>query len=208
LETRRDDDGLLRPPAWRSPTDEILRSIIRHWHLVALIAAAGAILAALVSTTRPKLYRAESVSAVGLLPAAMTTSETLHGVDTLDRRVVIASIAELASTGPIRDQVHAAGDDVIDAVVLPSTSLFRVTVAGRDPTHLAQVANAIPKALDVQARSLYAVYNVVPVAPAVKPVKPYAPRVERAAFAGLVAGILAGFAAAYLLDRRRLHAAT
>jgi len=202
-----DDDALLRPAVPRSPTDEILRSIVRHWQLVALIAAAGAILAALVTTTRPKLYRAEAVCAVGLLPSAMTMSETLHGVDTLDRRVVIASVAALASTPPIRRQTGAADDDVVDAVVLPSTSLFRVTVAGRDPDRLARVANAMPKALDAQARALYSVYDVVPVSPAVKPAKPYGPRIERAAFAGLVAGLLAGFAAAYLLDRRRLRAA-
>jgi uncharacterized protein involved in exopolysaccharide biosynthesis len=202
-ESRRRGDSLLHPVSTPSPADQIIGSIARHWPIIVSLAVAAAVLATLVSMTQPKRYRAEAVGAVGLTPAVLSTSETLHGVDTLDRRVVVASLAALASTPAVAQQAHAASDDVIDAIVLPSTSLFRVTVQGRDAAHVAAVANAIPAALNAQARSIYAVYSVMMVSPATRPTKPSAPRTERAAFAGLLVGALAGVVVAYLLDRRR-----
>lgn len=193
------------PPAAqvrRNPADEILGALVRHWLIAALVAAAVVVLATLVASVQPKRYRAESISAVGLVPAAMSTSETLHGVETLDRRLVIASIAALAETPAIRQQSGAAGDDAISASVLPSTSLFRIAVEGRDPRHVANVANTIPRALAAQARSMYLIYDVSTLSPAVPPQKASSPRLERAAAAGLLFGILCGVAAAYLVDRR------
>jgi uncharacterized protein involved in exopolysaccharide biosynthesis len=196
-------DASPSPPSQpRTAADDVLRALVRHWLLALLVAAGITILATLAASVQPKRYTAEAVGAVVLLPAAMSTSETLHGVDTLDRRVVIASIAALAETPAIRQQVHAASDDAVSSIVLPSTSLFRVSVEGRDPRRVVAIANAIPHALSPQARAMYAIYDVTTVSPATVPEKPSRPRMERAAFAGLLLGVFCGVVAAYLADRR------
>lgn len=175
---------------------------MRRWKVVALVAAAVTLLAWLAAAVQPKRYRAVAIGAVAPRVAEMTKSETLHGVDTLERRVVVATVAALASTPLTIRQLGAGTGYDVRAVVVPTTNLFRVTVEGEDPKRVAAIANAVPSAISEQAHRMYQLYTVILISPAVVPDAAEFPRVERAVVAGLILGLLAGVGAAWLLDRR------
>lgn len=176
---------------------------MRHWRIVALITAAITLLAGLAAGTQPKRYRASSLATINPLTEQMTPSDVIRGIDTLDRRVVVASVAALASAPQIVNASGAGKDYEVSAAVLPNTSLFRVDVEGADPAAAAAIANKIPLLLAAQTRSIYKMYGVMVVSPATASDKAVLPRVGRAVAAGLVLGVLLGIAAAWVLDRRR-----
>jgi capsular polysaccharide biosynthesis protein len=198
-------------PVVRGAADEVGRSIARHWLLVALTTVGVALLAWLFAATQSKRYQSQSIASVSPIVSQLSDSEVLHGIDALERRVVVATVAALASSDSTRHRTIRAlrGDYAIDATVLPSTNLIRISVEGPDPKQVAAIANRIPTLLDEQTRAMYRVYTVGPVSAGVVPEVPFLPRVERAVLLGVVLGALLGVAIAYLMDRRRsLHSAT
>jgi uncharacterized protein involved in exopolysaccharide biosynthesis len=176
---------------------------MRHWRIVALIAAATTLLAWLAAGVQPKRYRASSLATINPITDQLTPSDLIRGIDTLDRRVVVASIAALASAPEVVKAAGATSGYEVMAVVLPNTSLFRVDVEGADPRTAAAIANKVPALLGVQARAIYKLYGVMLVSPATASDKAVFPRVGRAVAAGLVLGLLLGIAVAWVLDRAR-----
>lgn len=184
----------------------VVRSIAHHWKLVALIAVAATLLAWLIAAMEPKRYRSEVLVSVSPIVNQLSDSDLLHGIDALERRVVVATVAALASSDSTRRRtIFALRDDDygIDATVLPSTNLIRITVEGPDPMQVAAIANRIPSLLDEQIRVMYHVYTIATISDGVVPRAPFLPRIERAVMAGLVFGILLGVGIAYLIERRR-----
>lgn len=176
---------------------------MRHWRIVALIAAATTLLAWLAVGLQPKRYRASALATINPLTEQLSPSDVIRGIDTLDRRVVVASIAALASAPQVVNAAGAGSGYEVNAVVLPNTSLFRVDVEGADPRTAAAIANKVPLLLGNQARAIYKLYGVMLVSPATASGKAVLPRAGRAVAAGLVLGLLLGVAVAWLLDRGR-----
>ena len=189
------------PPT--NPADDVMRSAMRHWRIVALIAAAITLLAWLAAGVQPKRYRASSLATINPITEQLSPSDVIRGIDTLDRRVVVASIAAMASAPNIVSASGAASGYEINAVVLPNTSLFRVEVEGSDAQTAAAIANKVPALLGVQSRTIYKMYGVMLVSPATASNDAVLPRVGRAVAAGLVLGVILGIAVAWLLDRMR-----
>jgi protein tyrosine kinase modulator len=187
------------------PTSEILPSMARHWRLIALITAAVALLAWIAAAAQPKRFQAEAIASVSPIAMQLSDSETLHGIDALERRVVVATVAALASSDITQNRtIRTLGSGYeIDATVIPSTNLIRINVQGPDPKQVAAIANRVPPLLDAQTRAMYRVYTVAPISAAAVPAAPFLPRVGRAVLAGLALGALLGSGIAYLLDRRR-----
>lgn len=176
---------------------------MRHWRIVALITAAITLLAWLAAGVQPKRYRASSLATIHPLTEQLTPSDVIRGIDTLDRRVVVASIAALASAPQIVNAAGASRGYEVNAVVLPNTSLFRIEVEGNDARAAAAIANKIPELLAVQSRAIYKMYGVMLVSPATPVSEAVLPRVGRAVAAGLLLGLLLGIAAAWILDRSK-----
>lgn len=189
----------------RGAADDVVRSGARHWGLVAHTAVTVTLLAWLIATTQPKRYQSEATVSVSPIVNQLSDSELLHGIDALERRVVVATVAALASSDSTRHRTIRAlrGDYGIDATVLPNTNLIRIRVEGPDPEQVAAIANRIPPLLDEQTRAMYRVYTIATISAGVVPRAPFLPRVERAVMAGLVLGVLLGVAVAYLIERRR-----
>ena len=187
------------------PTNDILSSMARHWVLIVLVTLAAALLASIIAAAQPKRFQAESVASVSPIATQLSDSETLHGIDALERRVVVATVAALASSDITQGRTIRTlrGGYEIDATVIPSTNLIRINVQGPDPKQVAALANRVPPLLDAQTRAMYRVYTVAPVSAAAVPAAPFLPRVDRAVLAGLAIGALLGAGIAYLLDRRR-----
>lgn len=185
-----------------APVDTLTRSILRHWKVAALIAAAVTLLAWLAAAVQPKRYRAVSIGAVAPISAQLSNSDVMRGVDTLERRVVVASLAALAGAPVTQRQTRATDDYRITAAVMPNTNLFRIEVEGPDPKRASAIANQVPAILSMHARSMFRLYSVNLVSDATPPSKPALPRVGRAVAAGFILGVLLGVAAAWILDRR------
>ena len=207
-----DNDIVVEPRAggaYSLPTgEEVVRAIIRHWPIVLIAALAAMLLGWLFSAVQPKRYRATAIGAVAPAVEKLETTDLLRGVDALERRVIVSTLAALASTPvvttpTIPPSLHGY---TINASVVPNTNLFNVNVEGADPRQVAAIANRVPAALSVPATSMYKLYRVTLVSPASAPSAPYLPRTGRAAIAGLLLGSVVGVAFAWLLDRRRTYA--
>ncbi len=196
------------PPAYAPPSggnlaDDVVRAVIRHWHIVALTAAAVTLLAWLFAAVQPKRYRVTSIGAVAPMVEGMTSTDVIRGVDSLERRVIISTVAALASAPAIRKQALGELHGYrIDSSVVPNTNLFNITVEGENPKQVAAIANRIPSLLAPQAEAMYKLFRVSLISPASTPSEPVLPRTSRAAIAGLMLGVLAGVALAWLLDQR------
>jgi uncharacterized protein involved in exopolysaccharide biosynthesis len=189
------------PPPARNLADDVFAAVRRQWRLVLAIAVAATLLAWLAAAVQPKRYRANAMGAVTPV-TELTPSEMIRGVDTLERRVVVSSVAALASAPATLNAVHA-GSYEITAIVLPNTNLFTIEVEGTNARQAAAIANRVAPVLSAQSRAMFRVYGVTMISAAPVPTAAVLPRVGRAAATGLFFGILAGIAAAYFRDQRR-----
>ncbi len=184
-------------------TIDVGSTVRRRWPLVLVVTLAIAALTGLLAARQPKRYRASAVAAITPIGQNLSASDVLRGVDSLDRRVVVASLAALASAPVTQRLVQTNGDETIVASVLPNTNLFRVEVESRDAARAAQIANRVPAVLNHLSLRMYRMYGVTLISEAAKPAAPAVPRIGRAVVTGLVLGLMAGLAAAWLFDRRR-----
>jgi capsular polysaccharide biosynthesis protein len=168
--------------------------------IVVIAAVACALLAWILSAMQPARYRASAIAAVAPVSDSLSAGDVLRGVEVLERRTVVATVAALAET-PAAGEAPDGFD--ISASVLPNTNLFRVNVEGPDAAQVAQLANNVVPRLSAQTRSMFRYYAVTPVSPATAPTSAFFPRTGRAVASGLLAGLLIGAAIAWLLDRRQ-----
>lgn len=187
----------------REPGDDLATAILRHWRLVAVFTVVATSAAWLAAAAQPKRYRAVSIGAVSPVAADLSNSDVMRSVDTLERRVIVASLAALAAAPVTHRQARATSDYRITAAVMPNTNLFRIEVEGPEGQRAAAIANQVPGILSVQARTMYRLYGVRLLSEAGVPRQPSLPRMGRAIAAGLLAGVLLGTIVAWLLDRRR-----
>jgi hypothetical protein len=160
------------------------------------------LLAWLFAATQPKRYRATAIAAVTPLTAELTDTDVLRGIEGLDRRVVVATVAALAMTPETLRETGKPGYSVRSAV-LPNTNLFRIEVDGRGATEAAEIANQIPALLAAQTRAMYRLYGVALISEATPPQKAFSPRTGRTVMAGILLGLVAGIAIAFIVDHRR-----
>lgn len=189
------------PAASRAPFDPA-EGIVQRWWLPLAAAVLGLIVGLIAVSTRADRYRASSVAAVTPSSAVQST-DLLRSVDSLERRTVVATAAELVSTSPTRRQAGlTAADEAgysMEARVIPNTSLVRVTVEGSDPARVAAIANQTPRVLSGQLRQLFRVYDVQTVAQADQSATLVSAGAWRSAATGGVAGLLLGALAAITL---------
>lgn len=199
------EDGFSLPTG-----EQVVRAVIRHWPIVVIAALAAMLLGWLFSAVQPKRYRATAIGAVSPAVDKLETTDVLRGVDALERRVVVSTVAAMASMPVVTGKVIPSSlhGYSVNASVVPMTNLFNVNVEGGDPKQVAAIANRVPDALAAPAISMYKLYRVTLVSPATVPRAPFLPRTGRAAIAGLLLGCVAGVAFAWLLDRRRARART
>ncbi|HEX2835411.1 MAG TPA: hypothetical protein VHW00_20535 [Thermoanaerobaculia bacterium] len=193
-------------PAPHPPAERILERLGAHWRVIVVVAASATLISWLFAVLQPKRYQAFAVAAVTPVIEGLAPTDVMRGVDTLERRTLVATVAALATTPLTRRQAlgpHEHGF-IIDAVVLPNTNLVRINVEGENAAETAAVANRVADVLGPQTRAMYKFYRVTTVSAATPPLKPVFPRVGRIAAAGLLIGVLLGAVIAYTLDSRRL----
>lgn len=168
-----------------------------RWKPIVMTVATVVVLAAILAAVLPKRYRATAVGVVAPLTNTLTPSEAFHGVEALDRRSVVATVAALPSTAWTQHR-----DYDISAAVLPNTNLVRIDVDASSAEVAASVANATLNELGVQTTSMFKYYGVTPVTRALPPSAASSPHRARILGAGAIIGLLLAAALAYVLDAR------
>ena len=176
----------------------------RHWKLLAAAAAAGLIMAWLFSALQPDRYRATLLAAVAPHGDTMTTTDVLRGLEVLEQRTVVATVAALATT-PAATQPAVQSDSgyTIHASVLPNTNLVRIEVEGADASRAAAIANRLPPVLSQHTRAMFKFYSVTPVSSASQPAEPLSSGSVRTILAGLLVGLVIGAAIAIAIEKSR-----
>lgn len=195
------------PPPAPQPQSALSRALVRDWKRIALITLAAMLFAWILSSMQPPRYRARALAAVAPLQEGLQANDYLRGLEVLERRTVVTTVAALATSATTRAQVAAGADYEIDATVVPNTNLFSVDVEGSDPRIVAAAANRIAQLMSVQTRAMYKYYGVTTIAPAVAPAAPIPARPVPALAAGLVVGLMLGLLAAAASYWRRGQAA-
>jgi capsular polysaccharide biosynthesis protein len=176
----------------------------RRWKLLTAAAVTGMIVAWLLSALQPDRYRATLLAAVAPHGETMNTTDVLRGLEVLEQRTVVATVAALATT-PAATEAAIQSDRgyTIDASVLPNTNLVRIEVEGADAGRAAAIANRIPPVLSRHARSMFKFYSVTPVSAALPPTEPISSGSVRTILAGLLIGLVIGAAIAIAIEKFR-----
>ena len=162
-----------------------------------------------VTSRQTPIYR--GAATVAVVPGATVAdgADVLRSLETLERRTIIATLAQIPPTQRIQStaardvalQPDSLGYFASRAFVIPNTNLIRIEVEGPDPERAAALANALASVTTAEARSMYRVFELTPLAAAVRPTVPVAPSLRRATVLAAVLGLFLGVAATYLFAR-------
>lgn len=194
------------PPA----APDAYAAVARHWKPVLGAAVIGMIVVWLLTALQPDRYRATLLAAVAPLSETLNSTDVLRGVEVLEQRTVVATVAALAAT-PATMQPALQSENVdysVDASVLPNTNLVRIDVEGADAARATAIANRLPAVLDQHTRNMFKLYGVKPVSSAIQPTEPISSGSGRAIPAGLLIGFLIGAAIAIVIEKSRRSPAT
>jgi capsular polysaccharide biosynthesis protein len=177
--------------------------------MVPLVLALSVGTAVVATSRQTPTYRTSATLAVVPNATIRDGPELLRSIETLDRRTVIATFAQIPSTERIRVtaardvalQADSLGYYLSQAFVIPNTNLIRIEVAGPDPARAAAFANALATTTTSEAKAMYRVFDMTPLAVAVRPTVPVAPNPRRAIALAAILGAFLGIAATYLLVR-------
>lgn len=201
LAIARDAARREREPAPVRGDDTLLHAIRHQWPLILAVTFLAALAAWIFAAMQPNRYRSTVIAAVTPLVSSMPKNDQIRGIEALDGRTIIATVAALASTPVTLAQASADGYR-ITAVAMPNTHLLRVNVEGKDPRQAEAIANRVPQLLANQTRTLFKYYEVLTVSPAGAGELVF-PRVDRAIAAGIAAGLVAGILIAWARERFR-----
>jgi capsular polysaccharide biosynthesis protein len=191
-----------------------LRMIQRSWWIVALTAL-SAVLAALISAfmTTP-IYSSSSRYIVSPNPNILggdVDYNLIYSLDTLDKRTIITTYAEVLNSPRIYAEVAQAlglnDYDLVDyaysATVFPETNIIEFTVQGPDPELAALLTARIGERAVDYVEGLYPIYEMGLLDPATVPTTPISPQPIRDAGVALVLGLALGVGLALVSELLR-----
>lgn len=184
----------------------------RGWWLI-LLAALVAVSASLgLSYLATPQYQA--TASFIITPSATLTvgRDVVNSLDTLDRRSIVATFAEVMNSRRIvTDAAASVGvnetmleDYEILAVVLPESSVLELDISGPDPKLAADLANAIGAQAITFSRGFNQVYDLNFLDTAVVPEDPFSPQPLRDAGLALLLGAAAGALLVILSEQIRI----
>lgn len=178
----------------------ISRTLLRRWWVVLLPLAASLLFTGLWLARQTPLYEAAATLAVVPASSVRHTADILRGLETLERRSVVATIARIPGS-PESRRLAAERLGVEEAElrpyrvrgsVLPYTNAVRVEVTGPDAGRAIDMADALAVATRHQGRSLYRVFSLRPLEEAQASSRPVWPDRRRAWLVAVVVGLAVG----------------
>lgn len=182
----------------------VFAGLSRGWWIVLLAALVGVGSAWFFTRQESPRYLASATLVATLSSNIDDTGDLLRGVETLERRSVIATFAKIPGRVETKEAAaHDMGvepDDLraywIGGAVIPYTNLVRVDVRGPDPERTARLANEAAEITRQEARSLYRVFTLRHLERADPPRRPESPEPTRNLLVGGILGLFAGLALA------------
>ncbi|MDX1632760.1 MAG: hypothetical protein R3234_12900 [Thermoanaerobaculia bacterium] len=185
----------------------------RGWWLLLLALAGAVAVAAWATNQETPQFAAEALLIVVPDRDLEDPSDILRTLDTLDRRTVLATMAEIPGRAETKS---AAGRELgwdtsdlrrywIGGSVVPQTNLLRIEVRGPEAEPVARLATATARATGREADRLYPVYSFRLLEEAEVPRDPLRPAPGRSLTVAGILGLFLGALAALCLElyRRR-----
>lgn len=192
-------------------TRTYLHTLRSWWWIVLLLPVAAAGTAAYLTAGESRVYRAVATAAVAPSSGIESASDVMRGLETLERRTVIATFASVAEANEtvraaaelLEDPGRSASRYRVRASVVPSTNILRVTVEGPEPARTAALANAVVQVLGEEAQEMYRIFELRPLEAAVEPRGAIHPDPARNVTVAAVLGLFAGLLATLALEHLR-----
>lgn len=179
-------------------TDLYMRALRTRWWLIAVVVLAAVAAARFLTARDTPVYRATASSTVAPTPDLTETPELLRALETLERRTILATFAQLPASRGVKQRAADAaglrpaelGQYGVSASVVPNTNILRIQVEGPDAIRASELANAVAQVTADEAGRLYRLFAIAPLDPAIPPRGAVRPDPMRNA---IVAGILGLF---------------
>jgi diguanylate cyclase (GGDEF)-like protein len=189
-----------------------LRMLQRGWWMILLTALVAVAISLTISYFAVPQYQA--VARFIITPGASATSSAavIDSLNTLDRRSVVATYAEvmnsqkilLGSQESLQLPEAMREEFVVQAVVLPDANVLELTVTGPEPSSVAGLANTIGYQSILFSHSLNMTYALNFLDEATPPSQPISPQPLRDAAVALVLGLVAGSTIAIVSEQIRI----
>jgi diguanylate cyclase (GGDEF)-like protein len=184
----------------------------RGWWMIVLAALVAVSASLGLSYLAAPQYQA--TASFIITPSATLTvgRDVVNSLDTLDRRSIVATYAEVMNSHRIFDDAlaflklekGALDDYTVLAVVLPESSVLELDVSGPDKKMVADLANAIGYQAIKFSLSFNQVYDLNFLDTAVAPSQPFSPQPLRDAGLALLLGAAAGALIVVLSEQIRI----
>ena len=179
-------------------TELYARALRARWWLVVVVVLAAVAAARFLTARQTPVYRVSASSTVAPSPDVTGTTELLRALETLERRTILATFAQLSTSREVKrraaETLGLSAAEVapygVSAAVVPNTNILRVQVEGPDAIGVSELANAVAHETALEAGKLYGLFAIEPLDPSLPPNHAVRPSTRRN---GIVAGILGLF---------------
>jgi diguanylate cyclase (GGDEF)-like protein len=188
------------------------RMLQRSWWIIGLTALSAVMAALVAAYLATPVYKAPTRYIISPNPASLGgESNVIYSLDTLDKRSVITTYAEILNSPRIYNEaVSSVGIEIPDfekysygAIVLPDTNIIEFSVQGPDRVMVASITNQVGQRAVLYIESLYQVYDMTLLDPASIPASPISPQPARDAGVAGVLGVAIGTALALVRELLR-----
>jgi capsular polysaccharide biosynthesis protein len=190
-----------------------LNILLRYWWLVLLGMVAGGAIMAVVDRVQQPIYATEARVAVRPTLTLTDSRAIIDLVGQMGGRYIVGNFAQSFTSAQVQAAARqAAGigpdevdDYVLEANILPDSSVVQVNGTGPDPTTLVNYVNASLAATVNDTRELFRVMELVPLETASipDPNRPIAPQPARDIPLGAAIGLGLGIVLALSIDYLR-----
>ncbi len=186
-----------------------LEPLRRGWWVGVLTLAVALAACRFLTARQSPQYRSAVKVVVGPDPGLAETSEILRTLETLERRTVLATFAELSQSPQVREQAAIAmGVAVPDlrpyrlsAAIVPNTNVIRIVSEGPAPERAADLANAVASVFGAEAGRLYRPFAIESLTRASAAGRPFLPDPRRNLVVAGTLGLFLGLGLAYAFGR-------
>lgn len=189
------------------------RMLQKNWWFIILTALLA--LSSSLAVSYVSIPQYSSVARFIIIPSASLTdgADVVRSLDTLDRRSVVATYAEVMNSSRIfesasqfigTDPLTLVKQYKVQAVDLPDSSVLELTVSGPDPVLAAKLANAIGYQSITFTRGLNLIYDLNFLDTAIPAEFPFSPVPLRDGVVAIAIGVMAGVILAVLGEQIRV----
>lgn len=191
------------------PYPLILRFIRRGLWIILFCGAVATLLGFYFSSNQTPVYRSTASFIVGPSIGSeepLDFGDVVYGIDALSRRNTVATYAEVFGSNRVFDQAAESlnipgelkSEYIHNAVVLPETSIIRVTAEGPDPIMTTELVTVMSNQATMIMQTLYSAYEITELDIAKAPELPLRPNpIQDAILAGVI-GLLLGITIAII----------